>query len=280
MPFRVEEDYAGRQLQGLRETQEDFYVFSDAAYDEQGHLSALLLILADGMGGHAAGECASYATVNGFLQGYHHQPGAVRQRLENALNRANQAVADEAARDPQRLSGMGSTLVAAVIDQQSIHWVSVGDSLLLLFRDGRMLRLNADHSFAPMVEAQLANGEIVAGDADAMALSNSLQSAIMGDALDLYDLPDAPTPLLPGDIIIAATDGMLTLTDSRTQSLLRLLTNRPASEIAKVLLASVEAEHDTLQDNTTVTVVKIPAGTTAGAAIRKGPARRKHSTAT
>lgn len=275
MPFRVEEHYAGRQLQGLRENQEDFYVFSDAAYDVHGHLSALLLILADGMGGHAAGERASYATVNGFLQGYHDNPGPVRQRLENGLNRANQAVGDEAARDPKRLSGMGSTLVAAVIDQQSIHWVSVGDSLLLLFRDGRMRRLNADHSFAPLVEAQLANGEIIAGDNDAMALSNSLQSAIMGDSLELFDLPDTPTPLLPGDIIIAATDGMLTLTDSRTQSLLRLLTYRPASEIAKVLLASVEAEHDNLQDNTTVAVVKIPAGSEQPQSARAGPTRRK-----
>lgn len=259
MPFRVEEDYAGRQLQGLRETQEDFYVFSDADYDKNGHLSGLLLVLADGMGGHAAGECASYATVKGFLEGFHRSEGKVRERLEAALNQANEEVRSEAAKDPRRLSGMGSTLVAAVIHQNAVHWVSVGDSLLLLFRKGRMLRLNADHSFAPTLQTRLANGEIDEDDEEALALSHTLHSAIMGDVLELFDLPDKPTPLKPGDILIVATDGMLTLTDSRTQSLLRLLAIRPASEIARILLASVEAEHDNLQDNTTIAVVKIPA---------------------
>lgn len=258
MPFRVEEDYAGRQLQGLRETQEDFYVFSDADYDDNGHLNGLLLVLADGMGGHAAGECASYATVKGFLEGYHRSTGPIRERLESGLRQANEEVRTQSARDPRRLSGMGSTLVAAVVHPDRIHWVSVGDSLLLLYRKGRMLRLNADHSFAPLLKAQLATGEVGHDDEDALALGNTLHSAIMGDSLDLYDLPDEPTPLRQGDIIIAATDGMLTLTDSRTQSLLRLLASRPASEIARILLASVEAEHDNLQDNTTVAVVKLP----------------------
>lgn len=140
--------HAHGQSLGKRERQEDDLGHIDGnTLDPEGNHSVALV--ADGMGGHAAGEVASRAAVRGFVQAYGTR-GLARDRLQSALDRANAAIAEEVDQNAA-LSGMGTTLVAAAVTKQGLHWISVGDSSLYLFRAGRLERLNEDHSMRPVI---------------------------------------------------------------------------------------------------------------------------------
>ncbi|MYK88913.1 MAG: SpoIIE family protein phosphatase, partial [Acidobacteria bacterium] len=136
---------AGGQLIGAREAQEDEFGFIDGStLDPDGRHP--VVIVADGMGGHAGGEMAGRLAVRAFVDAYG-LDGAPADRLGAALDAANRSI-DDAVRENLSLDGMGATLVAATVTTDGLEWISVGDSPLYLYRAGRLKRLNEDHSMA------------------------------------------------------------------------------------------------------------------------------------
>ena len=148
VPMRLRR--AGGQLLGKREIQEDELGFIDGPTLDPGGQHPVVIV-ADGMGGHASGELASRLAVRAFVEAYGTE-GPPADRLRAALDRANQAI-DDAIRDNLSLDGMGTTLVAAAVTADGLEWISVGDSPLYLCRGGRLKRLNEDHSMAPVITA-------------------------------------------------------------------------------------------------------------------------------
>ena len=86
-----------------------------------------VLLLADGMGGHVSGDTASRMVIKTFVETYHDTEGPTTDRLRDCLTAANHALAEATDENPE-LTGMGSTVVAAVISQHGLDWISVGDS--------------------------------------------------------------------------------------------------------------------------------------------------------
>src|SRR5262249_52790667 len=136
--------------------------------------------------------------------------GSVPERLNRACLAANAAIAEERARDPS-LNGMGSTLVIAAIDSRGVHWVSVGDSPLWLWRRGDLQRLNRGHSMGPVLDQMAERGEITRDAAAADPTRGRLRSALTGGELALVDLSAEPARLDKGDSILLASDGLLGL---------------------------------------------------------------------
>jgi len=273
----VENDFAGRQIRGGRERQEDAYIFSNVPGND-GRMTGLLVVVADGMGGHISGEMASKVALEAFVNQFLRESGTVRKRLLTSMAASNAALAKEFKRDP-KLEGMGTTLLAAAITQAGVHWISVGDSLLFLLRKGKLKHLNADHSFRPFLEAMIETGELTKEMAEKHPFRNLLRSALSGDAIELLDAPERPLALQNGDLILAATDGLLTLTDAEiVKTLSGLPPHAKADAIADALLRAVEARNKPRQDNTTVSVVKFKRKTLAdlpGAAARKSVSATK-----
>jgi len=246
--------HAHGQSQGQRERQED----------EVGHISGntldplgnhSVLVVADGMGGHAAGDAASQAAVRGFLAAYGTR-GQPHDRLRSGLDRANAAIAEETESHPE-WSGMGTTLVAAAVAEAGLQWISVGDSLLCLFRDGKLERLNEDHSMRPVIAELRARGD---AETD-FYRPNQLRSVLMGDEIAKIDAPEEPFPLKAGDFVVLATDGLETLSDEEIASLLAGDAAGPAAA-CQALLAAVEAKDHPRQDNTSLFVVEVEADST------------------
>ncbi|HTE80414.1 MAG TPA: protein phosphatase 2C domain-containing protein, partial [Reyranella sp.] len=140
----------GAQHQGARPYQEDSWALKPLAD------SSLLAVLADGMGGHAGGAVASKVAVDTAVASV--EKGV---SLGAALQAANRAVGAKAAGD-RNLTNMGATFVAVTAKDDEMHWVSVGDSPLYLVADGKIERLNADHSMAPQIDAMVARGLLTA----------------------------------------------------------------------------------------------------------------------
>jgi PPM family protein phosphatase len=240
---------ASAQIRGARDYQEDSLAVQALAAGE--HADDLLLVLADGMGGHAGGEVASELVVEHFCTAYANSPGNVPVDLRSCLDVANEALAKTVAEMPE-LSGMGTTLIGCIIRGSRLYWVSVGDSPLWVCREGVLQRLNADHSMVPLLDDMVRTGVM---DEEAALLDvrrNMLRSAVAGKALELVDLCDEPWRLQAGDNVIVASDGVETLTVDELASVLTNSQDKSLQELANEVTASIEAVADESQDNASI----------------------------
>ena len=253
----AEKDFGGHQAVGQRSQQEDAYVFS-AIPGPPGAATGQLVVVADGMGGHAAGNLASDVAVRAFAKAFPAGGMTMQERFKRALNAANEGLAAAIEADLDHLEGMGTTLVAAVVTPAGLEWVSIGDSPLYLFREGNLRRVNEDHSFRPVLQEMVKKGELSEDQAASSALKNRLRSALIGGEIALVDRSPAPLPLLPGDVVLAASDGLQSLTEERISTVLREHSETSASPLAARLLQAVLAAGVPKQDNITVTILKPP----------------------
>ena len=235
--MRPEIDFAGRAIQGQRDDQEDYLSFEQVD-------GRTVLALADGAGGQAAGEHASRNAVLGFLEYFTQSQDETAPTLFAAMHEGNRRVAAFMEGAPAERAAMATTLLAAVVEECVLHWISVGDSPLLLFREGRLERLNADHS-------------IPAKHGGPEGASNLLLSALDGRRIDVIDWRREPYELAEGDILIAASDGLWTLSLPEIAAHLAALTQESATVIAHELLRLVKSKAKTNQDNVTIGVMKI-----------------------
>jgi serine/threonine protein phosphatase PrpC len=260
--FIQEQDFAARQYRGRRDAQEDYYAFADASPTEAPPLSHLLLAVGDGLGAHTGGAVASYIAINAFVHAFH-QTGAGSNlspyhRLRLALDTANDTLGQLAVRLPSSNTPMGTTLVAAHVSLQHLLWISVGDSPLFLYRSGSLERLNEDHSLTPLIEQRVLIGEITQEEADHHPDRHTLQSALLGHPLQLVDTPTQALELESGDIIIAASDGIFTLSHLQLEEMLAFGRHTTADKIAEAILFAIRRVNFERQDNLTVGVIKIP----------------------
>ena len=276
---------AADQIAGGRDYQEDDYGVLDGralGYDGNEHT---VLVLADGMGGHSGGDTAARLAIREFVDAYQSTEGPIPDRLRESLESANAAISS-VLEEHRELDGMGCTLVAAVISSRGLEWISVGDSLLWLFRDGELKRLNADHSMAPVFEDMVAAGRITAEEAASDPNRHGLRSALTGGELRFIDLASQPIPLRPEDRIILASDGILTLSEAQIVARLHDADQENLESLVDGILAAVEAEERPEQDNTTVMLFRPEKGcgqerpshadtTRAAAESSERPPRRK-----
>jgi len=242
-------EHATRAAKGARSYQED----AAEVREDAGELTA---VLADGMGGHVGGAMASRLACMFFLQAFAMSSARdVRPRLGEALDVANEAIAQETDKDPS-LTGMGCTLVGATFGPSGLEWVSVGDSPLFLVRKGEIVLLNEDHSLAPEIDKLAERGKISWDEARADPRRHVLRSALTGAEIDMVDRSQRPLALQPGDAVILASDGIHSISRA---DIARVVAGANTSDAAaEALLAAVEAAGDAYQDNTTVVVVRVP----------------------
>jgi PPM family protein phosphatase len=255
--FIQEQDFAARQYRGRRENQEDYYAFADATTPEEEPLSRLLLVVGDGLGAHAGGNVASYLAVGSFIKTFHESELDMPWRLRVSLEAANETLGVVMNRLPQVGNTMGTTMLSVLVSPTHMQWISVGDSPLYLYRDGKLSRINADHSLAPILEERVRRGDLTPEEAEHHPDKHVLQSAVLGHPLTLIDSVTDPLPLHKGDIIVAASDGIMTLTERQLEDLLSFGRHTTADKIADAIIFAIRRINLERQDNTTVGVVKI-----------------------
>jgi serine/threonine protein phosphatase PrpC len=241
------------QIQGDRDRQED--AVAHRFFDDG---ESMLVVLADGMGGHQGGAVASQTTVDSFTNAFLTDFPALKvsYRLFGAMARANEEL-ENLVRKNGSLEGMGSTLVAATFSSLGISWVSVGDSLLLRVRGRTLHRLNQDHSMAPILDEAVKKGNLTRELAATHKDRNALRSAVTGTEIDLVDIPDRPESLLAGDVILLASDGLRTLSDVEITRVVNTKKSAGARAIVGGLLEAVREKKKRRQDNTTVAAIVI-----------------------
>ena len=204
-----------------------------------------LFVIADGMGGHNAGEVASALAVEEVLRmsaggtGFH-------QELPLAINRANQAILDHAGEYPE-CRGMGTTIAILHLEGNRARVAHIGDSRVYWWHGGKLHRVTRDHS---VVEELLLHGGITQEEADYHPQRNILTRAL--GIPGKVEAESTEFTTAAGDRILMCTDGLTSmLTDDDIATL--LVRDEPAQKIAELLVA--EANKRGGQDNISVIVV-------------------------
>ncbi|MBZ0126450.1 MAG: protein phosphatase 2C domain-containing protein [Rhodocyclaceae bacterium] len=168
---------------------------------------ALLMVVADGMGGHLHGEVAAQIAVQYITESFQREAKPDLKDpflfLSGAINNAHHAILDYAA-DRFLPDAPRTTCVACIVQDSIAYWAHAGDSRLYAIRGGRILAQTRDHSrVARMVE----DGLISAEDATRHPARNRIFSCLGGTNAPQIDF-SKKTPLMTGDVLLLCSDGV------------------------------------------------------------------------
>lgn len=192
--------YAARSDRGLVRTNNEDSVYAGAR----------LLALADGMGGHAAGEVASQLMIAALAHLDDDEPGEdLLGKLEAATREGNASIADQVEEEPE-LDGMGTTLTAILFAGKRIGLVHIGDSRAYLLREGSLTQITRDDTF---VQSLVDEGRITAEQAHSHPQRSLIMRALTGNEIE-------PTltvrEVRAGDRYLLCSDGLSDVVSDET----------------------------------------------------------------
>lgn len=204
--------------------------------------------IADGMGGHAAGEVASSTAVEALSSGAARVNPDDPESLVALIKEANRAIFEKATKD-DLLHGMGTTCTLVLIDAHRAHLAHVGDSRAYLLRDGDLSRLSEDHT---LVGRMVREGQLTEEEAakhpqrSVITRSLGIDSDVRVD-LRSFDVRD-------GDRIMLCSDGLTSMTGEDTIKRVLQQTKSPQAAADELVDLANEAGGD---DNITVVVLDL-----------------------
>jgi protein phosphatase len=179
--------------------------------EDSGYAGPRLLVVADGVGGHAAGEVASSVAVASLAVLDEDSPGGdLLQRLSAAVTTANQHLRDMVIGDPE-LTGMGTTLTALLRAGSRFGLVHVGDSRCYLLRQGQLQQITRDHTF---VQSLVDEGRITPEEADHHPQRNVITNSL--DGRDDIELDLSIRQTRAGDRYLLCSDGLSNVVSEET----------------------------------------------------------------
>ena len=229
----------------IRTLNEDFVFASDTPV---GNLPNLFVV-ADGMGGHNAGDFASKYAVETLLETIRVNPeNNPIKIIRTAIETANSSILKEAA-EHETMSGMGTTIVLTTIVGDYAYVANVGDSRLYLINDERIIQITKDHS---LVQEMVRMGEISEEDARNHPDKNIITRALGAERtvdIDFFDLK-----MEPGSTILMCSDGLSNMVeDSKIEEII-LNQNEELPQKGERLLR--EANQNGGKDNIAVVLVE------------------------
>jgi len=225
-----------------------------------------LFVVADGMGGHAAGEIASRVAVDAINEfvcltggdeeitwpfGLDENISYDGNRLKTAIRHANRKVL-EATKEKTEYEGMATTVAAVLVDGDVANLGHVGDSRIYLFSEGTFTQLTSDHSW---VNEQIQSGVISADQARSHPLRNVVTRALGGKADLVVDMQTRR--MQTDDVLLLCSDGLTSMVPD--EDIARVLgeANGDIEKAARDLVAEANAHGG--EDNITVVLLKFEA---------------------
>jgi protein phosphatase len=230
-----------------------------------------LFVVADGMGGHSAGEVASATAIEVIKDRSAEASASQPETLAAIVRDANQAIRERAEQDSS-LRGMGTTCTLALIEGSHVQIAHVGDSRAYLFREGQLSQLTEDHT---LVSRMVSEGRLRAEDAE-----HHPQRSIITRALGTE--PDVEVDLLsfevvPGDRLMLCSDGLSSMINFDT--IKEILGRVSESQAAADQLVEAANEAGGEDNITVVLLTMLPEGVTADqgtvlGSVQPSPAER------
>lgn len=237
--------FAKSDIGKVRAANEDYFLNEKIADNE------FLFIVADGMGGHQAGDVASKLASETFRETYRglrKKSTAIQASMELAVRKANMVVYKKAATDIEK-RGMGTTFSAVVIVGMKAYVAHVGDSRIYLIRRNRIKRITTDHSF---VEKLVEEGRISVDEARDHPQKNVLYMSL--GARESFT-PEIQNDIVleDGDALVMCSDGLSNMLDDET--IMNVTVGDYPEEAADALIRLANAHGGS--DNITVQVIRL-----------------------
>ena len=231
---------------GAREVNQDRIAYT---YSRE----TLLLVIADGMGGHVGGEIAAQIAVRLFIERFHQEAKPILRNpikfMQETMLRAHAALGSYA-NQFSMLETPRTTCVAVVVQGGLAYWTHVGDSRFYLLRQGKLIAATKDHS---KVQYLVDQGLILPDEVQMHPDRNKIFSCLGGMAEPMIDL-SRRTPLQNGDLMILCTDGLWSVYPHGEMA--TMLTSTPILTTAPQMMREAEKRGGPEGDNLSAIIVR------------------------
>ena len=235
-------------LGNIRTNNEDMGLFFK--FSEEGLLreKGYMLIVADGMGGHQAGEVASRMATDIISHEYFKQNGAVEKNLAKVLALANKTIFEKASSSDTH-KGMGTTCTVLVVIDKAVYYAHVGDSRAYIQKDNSITQITSDHTY---VQELVNSGDITAEEAATHPKRNILTNA-MGTKPDMrIDTGKCEYLLEENDRLLLCSDGLYDYLNSN--EIKEILIANDIKKAADIMIQQAKARGG--HDNITVVIAE------------------------
>jgi len=245
---------------------EDRYAITSYRLSEDDPTPVLFAVVADGIGGHKAGEVAAELAVDHITQVIEesnaHRPQKI---LTQAIHEASEAIADHASTSPDK-KGMGATCACIWVIGDKLYTASVGDSRIYLLRGGRIQQLTTDHTWIQeAIDKNIITPEMAHDHPNVHVIRRYLGSPeppevdfrlrLYNSEADAIAEGNQGTQLNAGDTLLICSDGLTDLVwNDEISEIIRSKPNLKAAALALVETANKRGGHD----NTTIVLINIP----------------------
>lgn len=233
------------QMIGERNEQEDSFA---TVVNKNG----VLAVLADGMGGYSNGKFASHFVVNTFVREF--------GKTEN-INPIDCFLRDTAFLSNNKLlarvkgTKTGTTVVVVVISEGYLHWASIGDSAIALFRNGQLINLNKKHTFQSILDEQYLSGAISKAELMNHPRKKRLTNYIGHEGFRDVELNNRYFKLVQGDKVILFSDGVYnSITEMEIEEI--LIKKIPPYEAADAIMNAIRSKRLSHQDNASIIILE------------------------
>ena len=240
-------------LGNIRTNNEDMGLFFKIADENTLREKGYMLIVADGMGGHQAGEVASRMATDIICREYYNQNNStVEKNLEKALSLANKTIFEKAS-SQQAFQGMGTTCTVLVVIDQDVYYAHVGDSRAYIQKGGSIMQITEDHTY---VQQLVNSGDITTAEAAVHPKRNILTNA-MGTKAELrIDTGKSKYNFENNDRLLLCSDGLYDYLND--EELNKILIENGLKNAASAMVGQAKARGG--HDNITVVLAERKSG--------------------
>lgn len=240
-------------IQGKRNEQQDHCNY--LIENEQG-----MAVVCDGVGGLRGGALASKYASNRFQMDYRiwkELGGSLSRFLEEEGIRLDEGVFQLKDEDGGRLKA-GTTIASMVYVKNEMYWLSIGDSKIFVYREGRLKCITREHNYGLLLKDMLKNHGITQEEYEAkQSMSEGLISYLGMGNVRIMDVNQRPFKMLSGDVIILCTDGVhRVLSEEIITGFINENANAPEGIVNAMQKALMEIDSEG-QDNATAIVIAV-----------------------
>lgn len=233
------------QYIGTREKQDD-------SFDSEKNGDITFAIVADGIGGFMDGDMASRIAVDTFMENYRNNE--VRDNI-NYFFQSSAMSANEKIRKKFGDTPCGTTVVAALVLGRQLYYTSIGDSIISVFRNGRLIPINTKQNVESWLEEQYISGKITREQALGNKKNRRLMNYVGYDGFKAPEISEKPVELKSGDKVLLYSDGVELLTQIEMENILSGKMN--VQNMAEEIIRKIMNKKAKNKDNSTVIILDI-----------------------